>query len=125
MASNNTKIAIIEDDLAISQMYRMKFEAAGYTVEVAENGQDGLELLKTYEADVVLLDMMMPIMNGEDMLKALRATDHGKTMKVLVLTNMGKEEASEDLRNNLGVLDYVVKAEMTPRQVEEHVKKYL
>ncbi|MEI7759077.1 MAG: response regulator, partial [bacterium] len=62
------KIAIIEDDQAISQMYRMKFENEGYEVETAENGEVGLELIKKMKPDIILLDVMMPIMNGDEML---------------------------------------------------------
>ena len=60
------KIAIIEDDIAISQMYRMKFEVDGYEVETAENGKVGLKLIKDMKPDIVLLDLMMPEMNGEE-----------------------------------------------------------
>ena len=70
-----TKIAIVEDDQAISQMYRIKFEAEGYNVETAENGKLGLEMIETIKPDIVLLDLMMPEMNGDEMLKRLRATD--------------------------------------------------
>jgi len=62
-----TKIAIIEDDSAISQMYRIKFEAEGFQIETAENGVLGLELIKEMKPDVVLLDLMMPEMNGDEM----------------------------------------------------------
>lgn len=59
-----TKIAIVEDDQAISQMYRIKFEAEGYIVETAENGKLGLELIEKMQPDIILLDLMMPIMTG-------------------------------------------------------------
>jgi DNA-binding response OmpR family regulator len=119
------KIAIIEDDLAISQMYRMKFEAEGYDVETAENGKVGIEMILTFKPDMILLDLMMPEMNGDEMLRLLRKDDWGKTAKVIILTNMGQEEAPKELREQLGVLSYVVKAEMTPKQVAEHVKEAL
>jgi len=118
------KIAIVEDDLAISQMYRLKFEAEGYEVATAENGQTGLDLIKNFAPDVVLLDMMMPQMNGDEVLRRVRAADWGKGTKVLILTNMGKEEASKSLES-LHVHSYIVKAEMTPKQVAERVKQAL
>ncbi|HSX15800.1 MAG TPA: response regulator [Candidatus Saccharimonadales bacterium] len=118
------KIAIIEDDQAISQMYRIKFEAEGYTVETAGNGKLGLELAEKMRPDIILLDLMMPEMNGDDMLKQLRATSWGKHVKVIVLTNVGEQEAPEDLEK-LGVRRFIVKAEMTPRQVAEMVKAEL
>ena len=118
------KIAIIEDDLAIAQMYRIKFEAEGYEVEVAENGRLGLELCEQMKPDMVLLDLMMPEMNGDQMLAEMRSKDWGKQFKVIILTNMGEQEAPESLKT-LGVLDFIVKAEMTPRQVAELVKSKL
>lgn len=118
------KIAIIEDDVAISQMYRMKFEAEGYQVETAENGKLGLELLETMKPEIILLDLMMPEMNGNEMLKRLRETDWGKNIKVIILTNMGEQEAPASLKG-LGIEAFIVKAEMTPRQVAELVKKHL
>ena len=66
------KIAIVEDDMAIAQMYRFKFEAEGYVVETAENGKLGLELAEDMRPDMMLLDLMMPIMTGEEMLAAMR-----------------------------------------------------
>lgn len=119
-----TKIAIIEDDAAISQMYRIKFEAEGFTVETAGNGKLGLELLEKFRPDIVLLDLMMPEMNGDELLVALRQTDWGKDLKVIVLTNMGEQEAPDRLRA-LDVSAFIVKADMTPRQVAELVKKQL
>ncbi|MEI7632074.1 MAG: response regulator [bacterium] len=119
-----SKIAIIEDDAAISQMYRIKFETEGYEVETAENGILGLELVDKMKPDMVLLDLMMPEMNGDEMLQTLRTSDYGKNVKVIVLTNMGEAEAPDSLKD-LNVLAYIVKANMTPRQVAELVKTHL
>lgn len=116
------RVAIIEDDLAISQMYRLKFEAEGFEVGVAENGVAGLQLVKEFQPDIVLLDLMMPEMNGDEMLAKMREFDQ-KT-PVLVLTNLGKEEAPNEL-DSLNVHSYIVKAEMTPKQVAQRVKQVL
>lgn len=118
------KIAIIEDDQAISQMYRIKFEAEGFTVNTAENGVLGLQLLETFKPDIILLDLMMPEMNGDEVLAKLRATDWGKTIKVVVLTNMGEQEIPESIKS-MGVSAVILKADMTPKQVAELVKKQL
>lgn len=118
------KVAIIEDDQAISQMYRIKFESEGFTVETAENGKLGLELIEKLNPDIILLDLMMPEMSGDEMLVALRKKDWGKDIKVIILTNMGEQEAPEILKE-LGVRRFIVKAEMTPRQVAEMVKTEL
>lgn len=119
-----TKIAIIEDDSVIAQMYRMKFEADGFEVQVADNGRDGVTLVEQFSPDIVLLDMQMPIMNGDEALKQIRKKDWGKTVPVMVLTNLGEEEAPKDIRS-LGIESYIVKADLTPRQVVERVKSTL
>lgn len=119
-----TKIAIIEDDQAISQMYRIKFEAEGYKVETAENGKLGLELIEKMRPDIVLLDLMMPVMTGDVMLAKLRKTDFGKDLKVIILTNKGEQEIPDGVKE-LGVTALILKADMTPRQVAELVKTKL
>jgi DNA-binding response OmpR family regulator len=118
------KVAIVEDDQAISTMYRIKFEAEGFTVETAANGKLGLALIESMKPDIVLLDLMMPEMNGDEMLTALRKTSWGKDIKVIILTNSGEEQAPPNLKE-LGIRRYIVKAEMTPRQVAEMVKTEL
>ena len=118
------KVAIVEDDLAIAMMYRMKFEAEGYIVETAANGKLGLGLAEEMKPDIILLDLMMPEMTGDEVLKKLRATPWGKHIKVVILTNSGEETAPPEIKQ-LGVEAYVVKAEMTPRQVAELVKSKL
>ncbi len=118
------KIAIIEDDQAISQMYRMKFENDGFEVETAENGKIGLELVKKMKPDIILLDIMMPEMTGDEMLAKLRQEPWGKNIKVLILTNIGEQELPKSL-NSLDVLGIIMKAELTPRQVSLRVKSEL
>ncbi len=118
------KVAIIEDDQAISQMYRIKFESEGFTVDTAENGVLGLKLTEKMKPDIILLDLMMPEMTGGEMLKKLRETSWGKNIKVIILTNMGEQEVPEDVKK-LGVEAVILKADMTPRQVADAVKKHL
>ncbi len=121
---SKTKVAIVEDDLAIAMMYRMKFEAEGYEVETAANGRLGLALAEEMKPDIILLDLMMPEMTGDEMLVELRSKSWGKNLKVIILTNSGEEAAPPKIKE-LGVEAYVVKAEMTPRQVAELVKSKL
>lgn len=119
-----TKIAIVEDDLAIAQMYRLKFEAEGYKVDIAENGKLGLKLCEDMKPDMVLLDLMMPEMNGDEMLDKMRKTDWGKKPKVIILTNVSEQEAPDHLKE-LQIDGFIVKAEMTPKQVADLVKQKL
>ncbi len=122
--SKKIKIAIIEDDIAIVQMYRTKFEAEGYEVETAGDGFTGLELIESFEPDIILLDLMMPNMNGLEMLQKLRNQPGGQEAKVVVLTNMGDTESATKVFK-MAADDYIVKAEMTPKQVAERVKSLL
>lgn len=118
------KIAIIEDDATISQMYRMKFEAEDFEVQTAENGELGVALVEKMRPDVILLDLRMPEMTGAEALAEIRKHTWGKHIPVLVLTNVGEEEAPSTLES-LNVNAYIVKAELTPRQVVEKVKEAL
>lgn len=119
-----TKIAIIEDDQVINQMYRMKFEAAGYDVSAASDGEAGVALVKKFKPDIILLDLQMPRMGGAEALEHIRAHDASKTTPVIILTNLGAEEAPKSLRT-LGIHSYIVKAELTPSQVVARVKEAL
>ncbi len=119
-----TKIAIIEDDPVISQMYRMKFEADGFDVELANNGERGVAMAKAISPDIILMDLQMPEMDGLAALTAIRKADWGKDIPVIILTNLGEEEAPKGVRA-LGIHSYIVKAELTPRQVVERVKQAL
>jgi two-component system, OmpR family, alkaline phosphatase synthesis response regulator PhoP len=118
------KIAIIEDDPAILQMYLLKFEAEGYMTKTAVNGLLGLELLKDFAADLILLDIMMPQMGGVEMLTKLRATTKHKHTPVIVFTNVGEQEVPKGLAK-LEVTDIIAKAYHTPAQVAEKVKQIL
>jgi len=119
-----TKIAIIEDDQTISQMYRMKFEADGYDVRLADNGKRGVALVEDFKPDIILLDIQMPEMNGNEALAEIRKHAWGKDTPVIILTNMGEEESPKDLER-LNVKSYIVKADLTPSQVVARVKETL
>jgi DNA-binding response OmpR family regulator len=119
-----TKIAIIEDDPVINQMYRMKFEADGFEVQLADNGERGVALVEDFKPDLILLDMKMPHMDGAEALKEIRSHDWGKDIPVIVLTNLGEEEAPKELKN-LNIHSYIVKADLTPRQVVGRAKEAL
>ncbi len=118
------KIAIIEDELPIQSMYRLKLEREGFQVATAGDGRSGLALVREFRPDLILLDLRMPTMSGDEMLLHLRATDWGATIRVIVLTNISKDEAPQALRL-LNVDQYIVKAHYTPTQVVELTRKVL
>ena len=118
------KIIIIEDDPTISQMYRMKFDTEGFDVRMAKNGLIGIGMVKEFNPDMILLDLQMPELDGLGALKGIRALSEHKDTPVIILTNLGEEEAPSEMRA-LGVHSYIVKANYTPRQVVAHVKQVL
>ena len=119
-----TKIAIIEDDPTISQMYRMKFEADGFDVQLANDGERGEALVEAYMPDMILMDLQMPKMGGAEALAVIRKSQWGRDIPVSMLTNLGEEEAPKEIRS-LGIHSYIVKADLTPRQVVQRVKEAL
>lgn len=122
--SQKHKIAVIEDDLPICNMYRIKLESAGYEVKTAHNGEEGYTLIEEFEPNLVLLDLKMPVMTGDVMLEKIRSTDWGAKPRVIILTNISKDEAPHGLRF-LNVDRYIVKAHHTPSQVIDIVQEIL
>lgn len=119
-----TTIAIIEDDQVINQMYRMKFEAAGFEVVSASDGEAGVKVVQRANPDIILLDLQMPNMNGIEALQKIRHQPANANTPVIILTNLGEEEAPAELRR-LGIDSYIVKANLTPSQVVARVKETL
>lgn len=118
------KIAVIEDEPSICEMYRMKLSGSGYEVKVAHDGQEGLKLLEEFKPQLILLDLRMPVMNGDEMLAKLRQTEWGADIRVIILTNISRDEAPKELQF-LSVDRYIVKAHHTPAQVLEIVDHIL
>lgn len=118
------KVLIVEDEKSIASMYQFKLSQSGYSVACAYDGEQGLQLAKQYEPDVILLDLRMPRMTGDEMLKKMRETDWGSNIRVVVLTNISKDEAPSSLRF-LNVDRYIVKASHTPSEVTRLVDELL
>lgn len=118
------KILIVEDEVAIRDMYRAKFSLEGFEVSVATDGKDGFQMAKKLKPSLVLLDLRMPHVSGDEMLARLRATDWGADMRVIILTNLSRAEAPSSLRY-LAVDRYIVKAHHTPAQVVSIVREVL
>ena len=104
-----SKIAIIEDDNEIAGLYKTKLEHSGYEVVTAANGAEGLIVLEKTLPDLILLDLNMPEMRGEEMLIKLRETEWGKHLKVIILTNLDNNVVPDNIEQ-LGVLDFFVKS---------------
>lgn len=118
------KILLAEDDIQLIDMYKRKFELEGFEVHIAEDGQKALDLLETFTPDITILDIMMPKVNGLEVLKSIRENPQKKDMLVVMLTNLGTETTSEEIYK-LGATDYIVKADMTPLEVTTKIKEIL
>jgi DNA-binding response OmpR family regulator len=118
------KILLIEDDNAISGLYQLKLRASDYDVISAENGLEALESLKVFVPDVILLDLLMPKMNGEVFLQKMRANIKFAKIPVIILTNLSREEAPKTLWHH-GISAYYIKAHNTPKELVEVIKKIL
>jgi DNA-binding response OmpR family regulator len=114
------KVAIIEDDYALVKMYTLKFEGANFKVVHADNGLHGLTVIRVEQPDIILLDLMMPEMTGDEMLTELRKKPWGKKIPVIVMTNITREEAPPIL-DSLNIKAFIIKANTTPQMVLEKV----
>ena len=118
------RVLVVEDELSLRELYRKKFEVAGFEVAVATNGEEGLTVCERVLPDIILLDIRMPIMGGDEMLERLRQTNWGASIRVIVLTNISRDEAPAKLRY-LNVDRYIVKAHHTPAQILQVVNDVL
>lgn len=118
------KILIVEDDKMIQTMYQTKLKQEGYNVCTADNGSQGLEMAIQEKPDIILLDVIIPQLDGFSVLQELRMNAKFKTTPIIMLTNLGTTEDQEKAKQ-LGATDYVVKANLTPAQVGEVIKKHL
>ncbi|MEK7447439.1 MAG: response regulator [Patescibacteria group bacterium] len=118
------KILLAEDDIQLIDMYKRKFKLEGFEVYIAENGQEAIDQFETFTPDIVLLDIMMPKVNGLEVLRHIRKDSKNKDALVIILTNLGNEATSEEIYK-LGATDYIVKADMTPLEVTNKVKEIL
>lgn len=120
----NYKILIIDDDPFIVDMYVLKFKEQGFQIDIAKNGKDGLQKIGEYKPDVVLLDIVMPGMDGFEVLSTLAQQGISPRPKIVLLTNLGQKEDVERGKK-LGADDYIIKAHFTPTEVVERVRAIL
>ena len=118
------KVLIVEDDPLMSRMYEEIFKFEGYEVEIATDGQEGLDKVRTGKPTLILLDIMMPKLNGIQVLEKLKADPETKSIPVVMLTNLGnKHDAEEALLK--GAVKYIVKGDFNPKQVTDMVKEII
>jgi len=117
-------ILFIEDDLPTVEVYKTALEHAGFKVETALSGNEGIKKVKAKTPDLILLDFLLPDMNGMDVLKEIRAQKDAKDIPIFILTNYTDQKLGEKglfLKNE----KYLLKTKHTPRELLEVVKKRL
>jgi two-component system phosphate regulon response regulator PhoB len=118
------KILLAEDDLQLVDMYSRKFELEGFDVRIAEDGQKAIDVLKNFTPDVAILDIMMPNVDGLEVLKHIKETPGFENVITIMLTNMSDQTTAEEIYE-LGATEYLVKAELTPLEVSNKVRELL
>lgn len=117
-------ILLIEDDSFLIDVYTTKLKEAGFSVRVATDGEEGLRELKEEVPDLLLLDIVLPSIDGWEFLRRINKDDKLKNLKIIILSNLNqKEDVEKGL--NLGATKYLIKAHYTPSEVVEEIKKIL
>lgn len=121
------KILLVEDDTILVEMYQAKFELEGHEVHVATNGEECLKVLNEFTPDLILLDILMPKLNGFHVLKEIKKQPSLRQIPVILLTNLGQAEVdmNQELAKALGVNDYLIKSHHTPDEIVSKVIKVL
>lgn len=118
------KILIIEDDRYISKMYQLKLSLDGFDVQIAENGRIGVDKVKEFKPDIILTDILMPELDGFEVIKAVKAEEESKSTPILIMSNLGQEDHIQK-GLELGALGYIVKSQYTPSKVVDKIKEIL
>ncbi len=124
MADNLPLILVAEDDKFYASIYQTKLEREGYRVLIAKDGAETLKLLESNQPELLLLDLIMPVKDGFETLKDIRALPLQKDLKVIVFSNLGQEDDIERVRE-FGVIDYLVKTNISIQEMVDKVKQHV
>jgi CheY-like chemotaxis protein len=119
-----SKIVIVEDNVALADVYKTRLELIGYICFVANDGIEALAVIEKERPSLILLDIMMPKLAGDLILKTIRATDWGRDIKVLVISNLNEADAPAGIREQ-GIEGYAVKANLSNDQLDQLVDQIL
>jgi len=122
--TDDVRILFVEDDASVAQMYRLKLELDGYTVDVAGDGITALEKARTIRPDIVFLDLRLPKLDGLAVLERLRADTSTAAIPVVILSNWNEKELVER-GVSLGALDHLIKSQTTPARLSQRLKDWL
>lgn len=118
------KIFLVEDDRSLSKLYQIKLKTSGYLVETAQNGQECLDRINKIQPDLILLDVILPKIDGFTVLKKIKQNPKLKKIPIFLLTNLGQDE---DIKKgkSLGVEGYLIKAQFTPAEIVKKIEQVL
>ncbi|MBU4338353.1 response regulator [Patescibacteria group bacterium] len=124
MKKEKTKILIVEDDNFLVKAYQIKFERSGFNVFIAMDGEEGLKIVRKEKPALIILDLMLPKMNGFEFLKKIKSDENMKNIPVVALSNLG-QRADQEKAISLGAAEYFIKTEHTLEEIIEKISKYL
>lgn len=122
--SHDVQVVIVEDQESLAEIYKTRLQLQGFTCVVAHDGIEALVAVEKYRPQLVMLDLMLPKLSGDQILRVMRATDWGEDIKVLIISNLNEAEAPAGLRD-LGIVDYLVKANLSDDQIDRIVNDIL
>lgn len=123
-SNSKNKILLVEDDQTLSETYTERFTAEGFELKSAKNGEEAMALALAFKPDLILLDIMMPIVSGFDVIDILRNTPETANIKIVVLSALGQQE-DIDKAKLLGANDYLVKSQVVLADIVDRVRQHL
>lgn len=121
MSTSKISILVVEDDKFISAAYKTKFESVGFIGKYAFHGEEALEILKKFTPDIIILDIVMPIKNGFEVLKEIKKNKKLANIPVIVATNLGQEQYIVKAKE-MGATDYILKSELSLSDLVKKIK---
>jgi len=124
MENPKKKILIAEDDSFISEIYKTNLENAGFEIIIAENGPEAVNIPKEIKPNLILLDLLLPVLNGFEILEKLKKNPETSNIPVIILSNLSQKEDIEKAKS-LGAIDYIVKSETSSKEIVKRLKEIL
>ncbi|OGE11291.1 hypothetical protein A3A60_02015 [Candidatus Curtissbacteria bacterium RIFCSPLOWO2_01_FULL_42_26] len=118
------KIVVAEDDQFLSNAYRVKLTKEGFEVKMVGDGQELMNLLKTYRPDIIILDLLMPVKDGFEAIKEIKASPSLKNIPVIIASNLGQKN-DIDQGKALGASDYIIKSDLSLEDLVAKIKSLL